>query len=171
MVLLIIAIFVAATLPAIDSAFTEKSVNDDAHQLALMIKAGMLASSDEHRPYALDLSSTTFSLHPLAVVSDTTSATSAGADSLMPSDADSSEPNAAPAGTIMAYTSSNPLSVPDPEKEPGKAWISAPATTWIFEPNELCPATPVRITRGASWVEMNFNPLTGNVENDSSYFP
>ncbi len=46
-----------------------------------------------------------------------------------------------------------------------------PPTTWIFEAGELCPATRVRLSRGDAYLEMSFNALTGNVENEATYFP
>jgi len=63
----------------------------------------------------------------------------------------------------------NKLLVPDPVK--ADAWVDMPPTTWTFRPGQLCPATHVRMTRGDSWVEMSFSNLTGNVENETSYFP
>ena len=44
-------------------------------------------------------------------------------------------------------------------------------TSWTFKPGELCPAMRVRITRGDAWLEMSFSALTGNVEDEKTYFP
>ena len=46
-----------------------------------------------------------------------------------------------------------------------------PEISWTFQPNELCPATRVRLSRGNAWLEMSFNALTGNVEKETTYFP
>ena len=40
-----------------------------------------------------------------------------------------------------------------------------------FKPGELCPASRVHLGRGDAWLEMSFNALTGNVENEAAYFP
>ena len=63
----------------------------------------------------------------------------------------------------------NKLLGPDPGK--ANSWVPQPATSWIFQPGELCPAPRVRMTRGAAWLEMSFDALTGNVENETAYFP
>ena len=62
------------------------------------------------------------------------------------------------------------LLTPDPQKTDG--WLAMPdGTQWVFQPGELCPATRVRLARGDAWVEMSFNALTGNVENEGANFP
>jgi hypothetical protein len=63
----------------------------------------------------------------------------------------------------------NKLQVPDPDKK--NAWVAMPPTSWVFQPGELCPASQVRFSRGDAWLIMSFNALTGNVENESTYFP
>jgi len=50
-------------------------------------------------------------------------------------------------------------------------WEALPAVTWTFEPNGLCPLPRVRFERGASYIELGFNALTGDVEDESSYLP
>jgi len=61
------------------------------------------------------------------------------------------------------------LMTPDPVK--ANVWIAMPPTSWVFQPDELCPVPRVRLSRGDSWVEMGFNALTGNVEDETAYFP
>jgi len=157
MVLLVIVLLLGLTLPAIQSTFVEQAVRNDATQLSLMVKTAMLKSTDQHRPYVIDFTKQTMTLHPAtdaAPSSDDEDATSSGADD----------------NTIASVlNSSNKLLFPDPEK-PSK-WLSIKSATWLFKPGELCSLPRVRLTRGDAWLEMNFNALTGNVENETAYFP
>ncbi|HUB65989.1 MAG TPA: prepilin-type N-terminal cleavage/methylation domain-containing protein [Candidatus Methylacidiphilales bacterium] len=149
MVLFIIAILFCLAMPAMQTAFTEQAVRGDGQQLALMVKAGMLQSADQHRPYVLDLTATTLNLHPLG----------GNVDDAAPDDVN----------TGHQLGAADLLLVPDPKKPNG--WVAMPPTSWVFQPGELCPASQVRLARGNAWLELNFNALTGNVENESSYFP
>jgi prepilin-type N-terminal cleavage/methylation domain-containing protein len=142
LVLVIIAVLMGVMMPSIQSAFAENAVRADARQLSLLIKTGMLESSDEHRDYVLKLSSNAVDLHP---------ARSPDEDQ------------------ARVLDSSNKLLVPDPRKANG--WKEISTLSWFFQPGELCPATRVRLARGPAWLEMSFNALTGNVENETAYFP
>lgn len=177
MVLLIIALLFAVSMPAINSAFREQAVRHDSHELALMVRTAMIQSAEQHRPYVIDLSSGSMALHPqgretpdAAVDSSSEPATNNGPVAAV--EGDNSLDAVAPMEDVTASSTLNApnrLEVPDPHKS--HAWISMPATQWIFQPGELCPAPRVRFSRGEAWVEMSFNALTGNIENESSYFP
>lgn len=151
-------------MPAIQSAFTEKALRDDSQQLSLMVKTAMLQSADQHRNYVIDLTSTSLSLHPEGMPTD--------ADAVPVSvDEDASDKNSGPEDIVVdsRLAAPNKLIVPDPEKPNG--WKDMPPTSWLFKSGELCPASTVRMSRGDAWVELEFNALTGNVENESTYFP
>ena len=166
MVLFIIALLFGLTMPAIQSAFVEQAVRRDAHQLALMVKTAMIQSAEQHRPYVIDLTAVTMALHPVGKA---------------PADPDTSpsadDADAAPANSAMvdvAVTSElappNQLLAPDPQKP--DAWVAMPSgTQWIFQPGELCSAPRVRLARGQAWLEMSFDALTGNVENETDSLP
>jgi prepilin-type N-terminal cleavage/methylation domain-containing protein len=166
MVLVIIAILAALSLPSFQSAITENAVRKDSHQLALMVKTAMLQSAEQHRAYMIELSPVEMALHPVGEAaadpnaSDTTVETS-----------EDSTTNSAPIDVVVTteIDVDNQLQVPDPEKS--NTWMSMPATQWIFEPGELCPATRVRFSRGKAWLEMSFTALTGNVENETFSIP
>lgn len=162
-VLFIIALLAAMMVPAWNSAMAEQAVRNDARELSLMVKTAMLQSTDQHRAYIIDLTPATMSLHPVGVT-DSDSNPSA-------SDNDSSEEKSAPENVriVQQIDRANKLSLPDPDKP--KAWQTVTSATWLFEPGELCPAPRVRLSRGNAWVELSFNPLTGNVENEATYFP
>lgn len=165
MVLVIIAILAAIALPSMQSAFTEQGLRADSHQLALMVKTAMIKTAEQHRNYVIDLTPTTMALHPAGVTavdaddSTTTDDTGdAGASSLTNFEVTR---NLDPANKLLG---------PDPQK--ANAWIDIPDNTeWAFVPGELCPAPRVRLTRGNAWIELSFNALTGNVENEASYLP
>jgi type II secretory pathway pseudopilin PulG len=159
-VLLIIAILLGVMMPSIQSAFVENAVREDSRQIALMVKTAMLQSTDEHRDYVIDLSTRQIDLRPSG---PSGAAAAPGAES--PAD-DSPDDEADQSYT---FNTANKLLIPDPEK--AGAWISMPATSWLFRPGDLCPATKVRLARGTAYLEMNFNALTGNVEDETAYFP
>lgn len=162
-VLFIIALLAGMMVPAWNSALAEQAVRNDAHELSLMVKTAMLQSTDQHRAYIIDLTPPTMSLHPVgATDSDSTPSTS---------DKDSSEEKTAPEDVqiVQQLDRANKLLLPDPDKP--KAWQSVTSATWLFQPGELCPAPHVRLTRGNAWIELSFNPLTGNVDNEATYFP
>ena len=163
MVLFIIALMGGAMLPAIESAFVEQGLRDDAHQFALMVKTAMLKSSEQHRAYVIDASATTASLHPLQDPTATSTA--------LDSDAATAAAEVQPEDVTYStqFNSANQLLGPDPNKP--EKWIPMPPTTWTFIPGELCVAPRVRMERGNAWLEMSFDPLTGNVQDETAYFP
>jgi prepilin-type N-terminal cleavage/methylation domain-containing protein len=167
MVLVIIALLFAVTMPAMQSAFVEQAVRKDAHQLALMVKTGMIQSAEQHRAYVIELTSTTMSLHPVdETQKDDLDSTFAAA----PAD-DDTVPNSATEDIDVAsrLDPPNQLLVADTVKK--DAWVALEPTSWVFQPGELCPACRVRLSRGDSYVEMSFNALTGDVENEATYLP
>jgi prepilin-type N-terminal cleavage/methylation domain-containing protein len=159
-VLLIIAILLGVMLPAIQTAFVESAMRVDASRIDLMVKSGVLESSDQHQVYVMDIDSKKIDLHPVPSVG-----TNPGDNSTKHStDADS-----VPGEVTYALDPANELLIPNPKGNP--AWIKIPATAWIFQPGGLCPATRIRLARGRAWLEMSFNALTGNVEEEGSYLP
>ena len=169
MVLFIIALLFGVTVPAMQSAFTEQAVRKDSHQLALMIKTAMIQSAEQHRNYVIDLTNKTMALHPADPASTQ-------ADNASDTDTDASTAAAAAGSPPMEdvvvtdqLDDPNKLLAPDPVK--ADSWVDMPDTSWVFQPGELCPATRVRLSRGDAWIEMTFNALTGNVENETANFP
>jgi type II secretory pathway pseudopilin PulG len=163
-VLFIIALLFGVTMPAMHSAFTEQAVRKDAHQLALMVKTAMIQSGEQNRAYVIDLTSTTMALHPFGV--DPADADDPTAES------DDDTPSTSTLTNVELTTKLDPankLLAPDPQKP--DAWVEMPATTWVFQPGELCPATQVRVKRGDSWLDMSFAALTGNVDQEGDSFP
>lgn len=170
MVLVVIAILAAVSMPALESAMTEQKIRTDSHQLALMVKTAMMQSADQHRAYEIDLSSTTMALHP---VGDAAAAADDDATDDSSASGDTSSDTSKPIDIVVTSTidPANKLMGPDPQKP--NAWTTIPDTTWIFEPGELCPATRVRFERGPAWLEISFDALTGNVDVDAvtEYMP
>jgi prepilin-type N-terminal cleavage/methylation domain-containing protein len=167
MVLLVIAILAGLSMPAMQSAFTEQAVRRDAHQLALMVKTAMIQSAEQHRTYVIDLTDTTMALHPEGETAADPDASASTNDEDASAD-DSSAPQDVEITSDLDPP--NQLLAPDPLK--ADAWSAMPPDTqWVFEPGELCPASRVRLKRGDAWLEMSFNALTGNVENETNYLP
>jgi prepilin-type N-terminal cleavage/methylation domain-containing protein len=168
-VLLLIALLISVTLPSMQTAWTERAVRNDSHELSLMVKTAMIQVAEQHRPYVIDLSKDTIALHPL------------GQAAKDPTDADNEAlfQDNTPTGPTEAQTdvtatqaidAENKLRLPDPAL-PGK-WEDIPdGTQWVFQPGELCPATSIRLERGDAYIELFFNALTGNVDKENTYFP
>jgi Tfp pilus assembly protein FimT len=163
-VLFIIALLFGLAMPAMQSAFLEQSVRRDAHQLALMVKTAMIQSVEQHRAYVIELTPTEMALHPQGEAAADPDAAANGDD-----DANASATATPDVEVTSELDASNQLLAPDPVK--ADSWVAMPPTTWTFQPGELCPATRVRLSRGQAWLEMSFDALTGNVENETNYLP
>ncbi len=168
-VLFIILVLLGVMMPAMQSAFVEQDLRNDSHQLSLMVKTAMYQSGDQHRTYVIDLTSTNMALHPAGVPSADSDTSGPAPPSATGDDSAAQSPAQEDVEINRQLDSANKLLVPDPQKT--NAWIPMPETSWVFEPGHLCPASRVRVTRGEAWVEMNFNALTGNVENEATYLP
>lgn len=171
-VLFIIVLLAGAAMPAMESAFTEQALRTDAHQLSLMVKTAMIKSGEQQRPYVISLDGKSLLMEPVpdAVVAAgaATAADSSGpvTSSTADSDADSGP---APEDVTMSQTLENPLKFPDAVKK--NTWDVLPSVNWTFTPAGLCPLPRVRLERGNAYIEMSFNPLTGDVEDESTYLP
>ncbi len=169
-VLILLALMAALTIPTIRGAFVEQALRNDSHQLALMVKTAMIQAEEQRRPYVIELDSKSISLHPLGLVAKDATDPNAP-DNIMgnaaaPDDAEAAMPDVS---ASVQFDSANKLQAPDTDKQ--DKWSDLPATTWTFQPGQLCPADRVRVSRGDSYVEMSFAALTGNVEDEKSYFP
>jgi hypothetical protein len=162
-VLFIIMILLGVSMPAIQSAFVEQAVRIDSRQLALMVRTAMLQSSEQHRPYVIDLTATTIDLHPLDP-----SKKEVDGNSTVDTDSDS---KVSADGVEISHQMDHPTHLEVRDIKKVDAWVAMPTTSWVFQPGALCPSSQVRLARNDSWVELNFNALTGDVENEASYFP
>lgn len=167
MVLFILALLAGAAMPAMDSAFTEQQLRSDAHQFSMMVKTGMIKSAEQNRPYVLDLTGRAVSLQPARSAEDDADDKPATAVTKVGEEDPDSPPPLADATMNLKLT--NLFQLPDAKKK--DAWESLPAVSWTFQPAQLCPLPRVRISRGKAWIEMSFNALTGNVEDEATYIP
>jgi len=160
-VLLIIALLIGVTAPAMHSAFIEQDIRNDSHQLALMIRTAMLKSDEQRRSFVIELDGSNVALHafvPPSVAVDSTAAAAPADEPALPDfDAD------------FTLDASNKLLLPDPEK--AGEWLPVKSTSWVFQPGNLCRVPKVRLMRGKAWMELSFNALTGDVEDETTYFP
>jgi prepilin-type N-terminal cleavage/methylation domain-containing protein len=163
-VLFIIALLAGAAMPAIESAFTEQALRGDSHQLSLMVRTAMIESSEQQRPYLISLDGADLVMEP-APASVATENTTADATTTH-HDADA---QAVPEDVTMNRTLGNKIEFPDAQKK--NAWESLLSVRWLFQPDGLCPLPRIRLQRGRAYIEMSFNALTGNVEDEDSYVP
>jgi prepilin-type N-terminal cleavage/methylation domain-containing protein len=163
MVLFILALLAGAAMPAMDSAFTEQELRTDAHQFSLMVKTGMIKSGEQNRPYVLDLAGKDILLQPVGMEEK-----APAAPSFLPAHSD---PDAAPTleNVTMDLKLTNGFLLPDAKKK--DTWDPVSSERWTFQPSNLCPLPRVRLTRGRAWIEMSFNALTGNVEDEATFIP
>lgn len=52
-----------------------------------------------------------------------------------------------------------------------KTWETPKEASWIFTPSGLCAPNRFRLERGTSWMELSFNALTANVQDEEFYLP
>ncbi|MEM7010277.1 MAG: hypothetical protein AAF585_02235 [Verrucomicrobiota bacterium] len=52
-----------------------------------------------------------------------------------------------------------------------KVWADPSGDDWVFSPSGISEPLSVRISDGPAFVEMDFNPLTGTVDERRSYIP
>jgi prepilin-type N-terminal cleavage/methylation domain-containing protein len=169
-VLFIIAVLAGASLPAFQSAVHEHAVREDGHKLALMVRIAMIQAAEQHRPYVVDVQKNTLSLHPQSFTPKPPPDFAAGV--LQNADTGTTAP-AGPTDVTDTKQLSDPNRLQEPNPDKAHEWIDIPdaGLQWVFQPGELCPATTVRIVRGDAYLEMSFEPLTGAVEDEKSYFP
>ncbi len=157
-VLFIMALLAGAAMPALRTAFIEQGLSGDAHHFSMMVKTAMITSSEQGRPYIISVDGRKVTLAPAAAFSSVSQATD-----------DSDKPDAALEDVSQMQTLGNMLKLPDAEKK--SAWNTLPSVSWTFEPNALCPLPRVRLEQGGSSIEMSFNALTGDVEDESLDIP
>jgi type II secretion system protein H len=171
-VLFILALLAGAAMPAMDSAFTEQGLRNDAHQFSMMVKTAMIKSGEQNRPYELDLTGKAISLQPVPEAKGDAPDSGATVDtpdlSLAHPEQDA-DPAPLPEDVTMNLNLTNGFQLPDAKKK--NAWEAVSAEHWTFQPAALCPLPRVRLTRGNAWIEMSFNALTGNVEDEATYIP
>jgi prepilin-type N-terminal cleavage/methylation domain-containing protein len=175
-VMFIMAVLAAISMPAFQSAVNEHKVREDGHQLAIMVRTAMIQSNEQHRAYVIDLSTNAMWLHPLEETTNDAAAASDAAlfkDSGSTTNADNGMADTATPDVKTEQTLTDGNKVQQPDLTKTDKWINLPdeGEQWVFQPGELCPATNVRIARGDAYLEMDFQALTGDVDSEKSYFP
>ena len=175
--LVIMAILAGAALPAFSSAVNEHRVREDGHQLAMMVREGMIKSAEQHRPIIMDLTKNSMRLYAQGEQGNV----DADADAKLFHDSGSTDTNSdnpleetvsqPSLDQSQTLDSPNKLQIPDPAK--ADAWINMPdaGQEWVFQPGQLCPAGKIRVVRGDAYLELDFAALTGTVETEKYYFP
>ena len=160
--LFIMALLAGVAMPAMNSAFTEQALRNDSHQLSIMVKMAMIKSREQQRSYVMSLDGKELMLEPApGAIGDAPAATASEVNG--DEDADDVPPEV----ISQTHTLGNVIKFPDVEKK--NAWESLPSVTWTFDPAGLCPLPRVRLERGDAYIELSFNALTGDVEDESVY--
>jgi prepilin-type N-terminal cleavage/methylation domain-containing protein len=175
-VLVIIAILAASTIPAFNSAVNEHRVREDGHQLAMMVRQAMIQSAEQHRAFVMDLTRNTMSLKAQGDETKDDQDTQAN----LFKDSGSNETNSdQPLTEVVTQDvdlettldSPNKLQVPDADRVNGWTDVPKDGVEWVFQPGDLCPAKNVRIVRGDAYLELDFEALTGCIDTEKYYFP
>ena len=163
-VLLILALLAAAAMPSMESAFKERALRDDAHQFSMMVKTAVIQSEEQQRPYQLTLDGKSLVLMPVRnVISNENSGGDDGSAARPDSNDDRTD------AYVDSWTLGTGLKFPDATKK--DTWESLSTGRWVFQPRGLCPLPRVRLEQGSAYLEMSFNALTGDVEDQASYIP
>ena len=142
-VLFIMMLLAGVATPAVHSALVERALRNDENQTGQLVKNAMRFTSEQRQSCMLVLSG-----HTLVLTTD--------------------QPGPS-AGPLASATLAHDLELPRADK-PG-SWDAAPSMRWTFMPAGLCPLPRLRLQEGSAYVEMDFNALTGNVENEAVYLP
>ena len=154
--LLIIALLAAATMPAFNSAVNEHRVREDGHQLAMMVRSAMIESTEQHRPYIIEL--TKFRCRSIRKAnlprkSDDPDATLFKDSGSTNSDQPVEDTVTEDVEVEKQLEAANKLQHPT-RARPTAGW-TCPATDYsgCSSRGGLCAATPVRIARGDAYLE------------------
>ncbi len=146
-VLCLIALFLTAATFQISTALEEQHIREDASRLSFLIRAGMLRAQDENTEYLLTINEHSASL--AKVKSSDESGETASTDTAM-------------------FHPDNQLWVPQDKHQP---WVHLEHLELLFQSGELSPIDgKVRWTHGSSYLEQKFDPLTAEVEGETSSF-
>jgi type II secretion system protein H len=156
-VLFIMALLAGAATPTLRSAFVEQALRNDGSEVARLVKTGMLTSTEQQRPCVLMLDKRALSLEPTPSA-DTAASAAPKAD--LGDDAEEAAPMTAKLEHDLQFL----------DEQTGR-WASPATLNWQFVPNGLCPVPRLRVAVGDAYLEMNFNALTGDVEDESISIP
>lgn len=142
LVLVLLALLAGVCMPAMNSALTEQALRSDTRQLSLLVKEAMMRCEEENTSYVLRLHD-----HHLSLSPDVSEKSTSSNDS-------------------TASAIDNAIAVPDSHQ--AGTWDPISTASWTFAAGALCPMPRVRVQRGDSSIEMSFDALTGDVEDETS---
>ena len=148
LVLFIGVLIVGLALPSVSSTFKEGRLREPEQKLELYAKTGRRLAVSEGKPYVIEFSAGGFRLRPW---------TEERSDKAKANDPFSYR---FPQGTGMKLA-----------RWPQETWLEPrdgdKPILWLFTPDGLCEPIRCRWTHGTSWVEAGFDPLTGNIEDET----
>ena len=158
-VLLVLAVLMGVIVPGMQSALNEQGIRTDARQLSLLIKTAVQQSNEEHGTYRVELGDGTVLLER-----------DQPASTLQTISTQDEEPTMKPE-VLQSFrlSTENRLSISNTGNEGDCKPVAS--AEWVFRAGELCPVTWISLERGKSRLDLDFNALTGDVDEERSYFP
>lgn len=149
-VLFIIMVLAGLAIGLSRDVFGQEELRGTAREISLLAKTARLKALDENISYKISITPNQLSLQPLEELN--------------------SEESVEGSGKVIQYKI--PEKVILKMKQWGdQEWQKIEEVTWIFKPTGLCAPNSFRLERDGAWVEMSFNPLTANKQDEAWYFP
>jgi prepilin-type N-terminal cleavage/methylation domain-containing protein len=175
LVLTLIAVMVGGALGFMIASDDERKLGRSSVEVESLAKRARALAALQQRPYALEFHEQTVSLMPLAeaVIEPRDRENALQRQEEMEMEAASNAESAAPASRFSPVHASWTLD--EDLKMFVRRWASdvwLPVDTknrhvWRFDPEGFCEPVGLRFTAGPSWVEAEFNPLTGGIRDQS----
>lgn len=156
--LFIVSILFGMAIMAARSFFADEELRGSARQMALLAKTARQEAMRENRLYEIIILSDRWILQPGEEV---------GANNT------SSKPESQkPGEEVEPIEYLVPSSIQMKIRLWGSnEWEKPRELVWSFPATGLCAPNSVRLERGKSWMQMTFNPLTANRQDEEWYLP
>lgn len=149
-VLFIIMVLAGLAIGLSRDVFGQEELRGTAREISLLAKTARLKAIEENVSYKISITPNLLSLQPLQEL-------------------DSDQPEES-AEKVIEYKI--PEKVILKMKQWGdQDWQKIEEITWIFKPSGLCAPNSFRLERDDAWMEMSFNPLTANKQDEAWVLP
>jgi hypothetical protein len=146
----------ALALPVTSGLLAQQELRAPARQLQLFAKTARRLAVEENQPYIMTLTPQGFQLQIYKKTVETKS-------TFEKEETKDLEP-------ILTYKMPAAVNI-SIRRWGGKEWRKLKEDSWIFQPTGLCEPLAIRLDRGPGWMEIEFNPLTASVANETYFFP
>jgi prepilin-type N-terminal cleavage/methylation domain-containing protein len=156
--LFIVSLLFGMAIMATRQFFGDEELRSASQKLALLAKTARQAALRENRPYEIMVEADRLTLHPVQNESEKGEAGSEF-DPLSEQKHQAEE---------LVLPSSVKLKI---KVWGSEDWVKPKRSAWRFTASGLCAPDSFRLERGESWIQMTFNPLTANRQEQEWYLP